>query len=125
MNNPNNIDFTDTSYGSEKNWRIGTTDLKEVKEAYVVGTPTQTNGGAGYITTPSLDAEEMYIVRNVGYQNGGTDIIATKTADTTNSGTNLNVMPNGVNQSAKYKYPNVRQDTSRMPSEPAGDEPNI
>lgn len=126
MNNPNNINFRDESYGSEKNWRIGTTDLKEVKEAYTVGTPMRvsTTGGAN-ITTPSMDTEEMYQVGNVGYMNGGTTIISTKTADMTNSDTNLNVTPNEVNQSAKYKYPNVKQSTSMMPSEPLGDQPNI
>lgn len=127
MNNPNNINFRDESYGSEKNWRIGTTDLKEVKEAYTVGTPTQSNGGANYITSRDLnDPEEMYQVGTASFAQGGTTIISTKSADTRNSDTNLNVDNSEINQSAKYKYPNVRQNTSQMPKESGGyDEPSI
>ncbi len=82
------------------------------------------NSGAN-ISSPTLDAEEDYNVGTVSYHTGGTAIISTMTADTTNSGTDLNITNSEENLSAKFKYPRVSQNTSQMPSEPAGDEPNI
>ena len=82
------------------------------------------NGGAN-ISQPSLDAEQEYNVGRVGYHNGGTTIISTMTADTTNSDTNtLDTTASEENRSAKYKYPNVSQDTSQMPPS-NGEEPRI
>ncbi len=123
-NNDKEFDYQDMSDSSRKNWQIGSTDLKEVKESYCVGTPQKVSGNDTFITIPSLDAEEMYKVGTIGYQNGGTTIISTKTADTTNSDVNtLDTIANGVNQSAKWKT--RTQSTSQMPGEPSGDEPSI
>ncbi len=86
---------------------------------------TGSNGGAN-ITQPSLnDAEQEYIVGQVGYHGGVTPIITTMTADTTNSGTDLNITASEQNLSAKYKNPNVKQDTSQMPPNASGQERSI
>lgn len=78
------------------------------------------------ITQPSLaDAEQEYIVGQVGYHNGVTTIIPVSTPDMTNSDTNtLDTTASEANLSAKYKNPNVKQDTSQMPPS-NGQEPRI
>lgn len=127
--NQNNKEFNyqDESASSRKNWQIGSTDLKEVKQAYEVGEPYQTNSyGGANIDQPSLsEAEQEYNVGKVGYHNGVSTNISTMTADTTNSDTNtLDTTASEENRSAKYKNPNVKQDTSQMPPS-NGQEPRI
>ncbi len=98
------------------------------KKAFVGGhdSPVQVSStGGANITQPTMDNEEEYNVGVVGYHGGVTPNIGTYTADTTNSGTDLNISASEENLSAKYKYPNVRQNTSQMPAEPQGDEPSI
>lgn len=79
-----------------------------------------------YIKSPSLaDAEQEYNVGKVGYHNGVSTIIPVSTPDMTNSDTNtLDTTASEKNLSAKYKYPNVKQDTSEMPPS-NGQEPSI
>lgn len=126
--NQNNQEYNyqDNSDASRKNWQIGSTDLKEVKQAYTVGEPYETNSyGGANITEPSLgDAEREYEVGAVGYHGGVSPIITTYSADTNNSDTSLNVGASEENLSAKYKYPRVSQNTSQMPPS-NGQEPTI
>ncbi len=61
------------------------------------------------ITKPGLRTKDAVIIPSPGYQDG-TTIISTQTADMTNSETDLNQTASSENQSAKYKYPRVRQD---------------
>lgn len=48
------------------------------------------------------------------YKEGETVIIATKSANMTNSGTDLNISASNENLSAKFKNPRNRQDTGIM-----------
>lgn len=103
---------------------------QENKKAFVGGhdSPVQvgSNGGAN-ITEPSLiKTEQEYNVGQVGYHGGVTPIISTYSADMTNSDTNtLDTTASEENLSAKYKNPNVKQDTSQMPPNASGQERSI
>ncbi len=71
------------------------------------------------ITKPNLDAMKP-IGNGVNapvYQDSETVIIATKSADMTNSDTDLNISASTENLSAKYKTPRVNQDTGIMYSD--------
>ncbi len=62
------------------------------------------------ITQPALDSKDTGGVVGQPSYAGATTIIATKSADMTNSTTDLNVSASSENLSAKYKYPRVSQD---------------
>lgn len=65
------------------------------------------------ITQPSLDTKKPvggHGVEAPVYDNSVANIIATKSADMTNSETDLNGTYDHTNLSAKFKNPNVKQD---------------
>lgn len=65
-----------------------------------------------YATKPDLKTKRPVGGNGVAapeYKEGETVIIATKSADMTNSSTNINQTASGENLSAKFKNPNVKQ----------------
>lgn len=70
-------------------------------------------------TQPNLDAMKPIGngVTAPTYQYGETNIISTKSADMTNSSTDLNISASTENLSAKYKTPRNNQDTGIMYSD--------
>ena len=74
-----------------------------------------TGGGMDYIKTTDLQSKTTAgAVGTPSFGGYSQDIIGTKSADTTNSTTDLNQTYSQENRSAKFKYPNVQQD---IPSE--------
>lgn len=71
------------------------------------------------IEKPDLDAKQPIGngVNGVEYKEGESTIIATKSADMTNSSTDLNQTYDQTNRSAKYKYPQNKQDKGIMYSD--------
>lgn len=61
------------------------------------------------IKKPTLRTKDAVEIPSPTYKDG-TDLIQTKSADMTNSGTDLNQNASGENLSAKFKYPRVSQD---------------
>lgn len=65
-----------------------------------------------YASQPNLDTKKPVGngINAPEYFNGVAEIITTKTADMTNSSSNINNGYDQTNRSAKFKNPNVKQD---------------
>ena len=62
------------------------------------------------ITKPSLDSKPTAGVVGTPTYQDATTLISTKSADMTNSDTDLNITASNENLSAKFKYPRVSED---------------
>lgn len=69
------------------------------------------------IEKPTLKTKDAVQVDSPVYKAGVSELISTHSADTTNSSTNLNQTASQEDLSAKFKYPNVKQE---VPAEGRG-----